>query len=352
MAASLKRYKKAAPSHHNLLERQEREAMDTVSHLLFGATLAGMAHLQPEVAADPALSAAILTAALIGSHAPDFDSALRLKGPDAYVKHHRGFSHSIPALLVWPLLIGGPSSWLWGAGEHAALVCAWTFAAVVLHVLFDLTNAYGVQCLWPFRRKWLHLDALCLTDIALVLLHGIAAGGWALGVWADPGAVCLAAWVATAVYAVWRTVHHAIVVRRVKRRFGRPLAVHVLPGLWWFNWQYVVQADTGEFHLGVIQGRRMLPFDTLPKPQDAEEHACVRVSRGTANVQALLRFAKRVYVKWQAQQDGGFLVTWTDLRFWRDKDWPFRAEVRLDDKLNVVEQRIGWHKKAWEPPYV
>jgi inner membrane protein len=96
----------------------------------------------------------------------------------------------------------------------------------------------------------------------------------------------------------------------------------------------------------------MLPFDTLPKPQDAEEHACVRVSRGTANVQALLRFAKRVYVKWQAQQDGGFLVTWTDLRFWRDKDWPFRAEVRLDDKLNVVEQRIGWHKKAWEPPYV
>lgn len=324
--------------------------MDSGSHLLFGVTLAGAAHLLPAVQNDPALSSAALCAAVIGSQAPDLDFVLRLKGIDAYVKHHRGWTHSLPALLIWPLAIGPLTAWAFGETSHIALLFAWAMIAVVLHVLCDLTNAYGVQCLLPVRKGWQHLDSICLTDPALLLAHGAAAAGWAFGWWPAAADVCLAAWLLTAVYALWRIAHHALVVRRVKKRFRGWMAVHVLPDLLWHKWYYVVQTGEG-FRMGRIVGRRQLPMAELPRADD-ESHDCVRESRRSPKVQALLHFAKRAYVKWQKQPDGGYLVTWTDLRFWRDRDWPFRAEVRLDGQLNLIEHKLGWHKRAWEPPYV
>ncbi|WP_027091493.1 metal-dependent hydrolase [Cohnella thermotolerans] len=324
--------------------------MDTGSHLLFGATLAGVAQLHPAVHGDPGLSAAVLCAALIGSNAPDLDAVCRLKGTDVYVKHHRGWSHSIPALLLWPSAIGPLTAWAFGVTPHAFLLALWAAIAVFLHVALDWTNAYGVRCLLPFRREWLHLDSLCLTDPYLIVLHATAAAGWAAGWWGHPGAVCLAAWAATALYAGWRIAHHGIAVRRVKRRYRRWQAVHVLPDPLWHRWHYVVQTEH-RYLMGQIVGRRLLPMGELPRA-DAEGHDYVRISRGAANVKALLQFAKRAYVKWQAQPDGGYLVIWTDLRFWQERHWPFRAEVRLDGQFNVIEQTLGWHKKAWEPPYV
>lgn len=324
--------------------------MDTGSHLLFGATLAGVAHLSPVVHGDPALSGAVLCAALIGSHAPDFDAVFRLKGTDAYVKHHRGWSHSLPALLLWPLIIAPLTAWAFGETSHAAIVFGWALLAVVLHVAFDLTNAYGVQCLLPVRRGWLHLDSLCLTDPFLLLLHGTAAVVWLAGGWSAPGTAFLAVWLATGAYALLRIAHHALAVRHVERQFPGAIAVHVLPDLLWHRWHYVVQTDEG-FRMGRLVGRQLHPTAQLPR-EEADVHDCVRASRRVSHVQALLHFAKRAYVKWQEQPDGGYLVTWTDLRFWRERDWPFRAEVRLDRQLNVIDQKLGWHKKAWEPPYV
>lgn len=324
--------------------------MDSGSHLLFGATLAGAAHLLPSVQSDPALSYAVLCVALAGSHAPDLDVVLRLKGPDAYVKHHRGWSHSLPAMLLWPMAIGSLAAWAFGDLSHLALLFCLALIAVVLHVLCDLTNAYGVQCLLPVRKGWLHLDSICLTDPTLLLVHGTAAIVWAVGWKGHPGEACMAAWALTALYAFWRISYHAIVVRRIRNRFRGWTAVHVLPDLLWHKWHYVVQTEQG-YHMGRMVGRRMHPAAELPR-EEVEAHDCVRESRRSPKVQALLHFAKRVYVKWQRQPDGGYLVTWTDLRFWRARDWPFRAEVRMDGQYNLLEQKLGWHKKAWEPPYV
>lgn len=324
--------------------------MDTGSHILFGVTIAGAAHLLPAVQNDPALSMAVLCVAIVGSNAPDADAVIRLRGTDAYVKHHRGWTHSVPAMLLWPLAIGSLAAWAFGETSQWLLLFGLAMAAVVLHVLCDLTNAYGVQCLLPFRRDWLHLDAICLTDPALLVAHVAAAAGWVLGLWGNPGAVCLAVWGLSFLYAAWRIAYHAVVSRRIKSRYRGWKAVHVLPDLFWHKWHYVVQNESG-YHMGSIVGRRLLPAAELPYSDD-ETAECVNESRRSPMVQALLHFAKRAYVKWQKQPDGGYLVTWTDLRFWRDRDWPFRAEVRMDGQFNLLEQKIGWHKKAWEPPYV
>jgi Predicted membrane-bound metal-dependent hydrolases len=326
--------------------------MDTGSHLLFGLSLAGLAHLNPAVQGDAMLSGAIVCATMIGSHAPDFDAVYRLRGMDEYVKHHRGWSHSIPALFLWPAAVGALTAWGWGQGEHLVLLLLWSLISVVLHVALDLTNAYGVRCLLPFRREWLHLDSLCLTDPFLLLVHLIASAFWLTGLlWAsEPGFLFVAAWSLSALYIVWRIVHHSLAVRLVKNAFPNWRAVHVLPDLRWFRWHYIVQTET-DFCMGRLQGRRIERSAALPNQID-QSHDCVRASMSLSYVQVLLNFAKRAYVKWQKQPEGGYLVTWTDLRFWREKDWPFRVEVRMDEQLNLIEQKVGWHKKAWEPPYV
>lgn len=322
--------------------------MDTGSHLLFGVTLAGIALFHPAVSHEPQLAAAVLSVTLAGSHAPDLDSFIRFKSHDAYLKHHRGLSHSLPAWFAWSIMIGSLAAWGWGFSEHLLLLCSYAFAAVAIHVLFDYTNAYGVQCLLPFRRDWFHMDALCLTDPFLVILHGSAVLYAVTGIGPHLQWVSAGAWALTLIYIVWRAVHHEIVVRRVKRRYRRWRAVHVLPGLWWFRWQYVAQTDEG-FEMGKIEGKRWLPAKHLPL---SVPHACIEATKNVSAVMTLNDFAKRKYVSWTAEPDGGYLVTWTDLRFWRDEDWPYRAEVRLDPKFNVITQQIGWYKKAWEAPYV
>lgn len=322
--------------------------MDTGSHLLFGTTLAGLAFFHPDVASDPQLAAAVISVTLAGSHAPDLDSVVRFKSHDAYLKHHRGISHSLPACFLWSGAIGGLASWGWGAGEHFVLLFCFAFLAVALHVLFDYSNAYGVQCLLPFRKEWLHLDAICLTDPFLVILHAMSAIGSIVDLWPFPQWASAFAWVITIVYVAWRAVHHELIVRRVKRRYRRWRAVHVLPGLWWFRWQYIVQTNEG-YEMGNIAGRRWLPVKHLPF---SVPHHCVEATRNVSAVRTLHEFAKREYFSWTAQPDGGYLVTWTDLRFWREKDWPYRAEVRLDEHYNVLAESIGWYKKAWEAPYV
>lgn len=322
--------------------------MDTGSHLLFGATIAGLSHLQPEIAADQTLATAVLIAALAGSHAPDLDAVFKLRSGDAYLRHHREWSHSIPAMLLWPAAIGSAAAWALGAWDHWLTVFAWTLAAVVLHVLFDWTNAYGVKWLLPFKQKWYHLDALCLTDPLLMGMHGLIVVGWAAGQWSNPAMICLGAWAITAVYVGWRIVHHRLVLRRLRRRFRKALAIHVLPSLWWFRWSYVAETPEG-FEMGDISGRRLLPAKKLPA---AQNHECVNATLRSSAVKTLRLFSKRTYFSWNREPDGGYLVTWTDLRFWRQKDWPYRAEIRLDGQLNVVDQSIGWYKKMWEAPYV
>ncbi|WP_373231521.1 metal-dependent hydrolase [Cohnella sp.] len=322
--------------------------MDTGSHLLFGVTLAGLSLFHPDVASSSQLAAAVLSVTLAGSHAPDLDSVVRFKSHDAYLKHHRGLSHSIPAWFIWAGMIGGLAAWVWGFGEHILLLSSFALLAVAIHVLFDWTNAYGVQCLLPFRKAWLHLDALCLTDPFLLIIHASVGIGGLMGLWPYAHWACIGAWGITIAYVVWRVIHHEVVIYRVKRRHRGWRAIHVLPGLWWFRWQYVVQTDKG-FEMGVVDGRRLLPSRNIPF---SAPHACIEASRYVAAVQTFHDFAKRKHVSWKEHPDGGYLVTWTDLRFWREKDWPYRAEVRLDDQLNVLTERIGWYKRAWEAPYV
>lgn len=320
--------------------------MDTASHLLFGATLAGLAMLQPEVAQDPALAHAVLTATMLGSHAPDFDTVIRLKSYTAYVRHHRGITHSLPALIVWPVALALPIAALFGVWPHVLTLLLWTFAAVVFHVGLDWFNVYGVQCFRPFSQRWHHLDTLSLFEPFLFAVHTAGLLLWASGA-AKAGPMFLGIYAATFVYIGIRWLHHGAVVRKVKRELRMEGICHVVPSLWWFHWQFVLETDE-LFYNGIVRWGRVIVQDEFGKDRS---HPAIQATLGTDGVRAFLHFAQRVHVGLTERNDG-YEVQWRDLRFWHQHKLPFGVDVRLDRELNVVSHTLGWTKKAWEPPYV
>jgi inner membrane protein len=320
--------------------------MDTGSHLLFGATLGGLAMLQPEVAHNPSLAHAVLTATMIASHAPDFDSVVRLKSYAAYVRHHRGVTHSLPALAVWPAVLSVPILGAFGVWPHALTVFLWTMAAVVLHVFLDWLNAYGVQCFRPLSRRWHHLDILALFEPFLFLVHGAGLLLWAVGA-AQPGPIFLAVYALTFVYIAVRGLQHARVVQSVKRKLGREGVCHVIPSLWWFHWQFVFETER-HFYNGTVRYGKISVQDVFDKDFS---HPAIQATLGVDGVRAFLHFAQHVHVKLTERQNG-YEVQWRDLRFWHNHKLPFGVDVKLDRELNVESDTLGWTKKAWDPPYV
>lgn len=305
--------------------------MDTGSHLLFGATLAGLAMLQPEVAHDPAVAHAVLTATLLGSHAPDFDSIVRLKSYSAYVRHHRGLTHSLPALVVWPAILSVPIAAAYGVWAHWLTVALWTMAAVVLHVGLDWLNVYGVQCFRPLSRRWHHLDILALFEPPLFAMHAAGLLLWTFGA-AKPGPTFLVIYALTFVYIAVRSWQHAKVVSKVKREIGQAGVCHVVPSLWWFHWQFVFESER-RFYNGTVRYGRVSVRDVFDKERT---HPAIQATLGTDGVRAFLHFAQRVHVKLTERHDG-YDVQWREMRFWHNHKLPFGDRERWQSVYSLAQ---------------
>ncbi|GIQ68237.1 metal-dependent hydrolase [Xylanibacillus composti] len=319
--------------------------MDTGSHLLFGATLAGLAMLDPVVAGQPQLAHAVLAGTLIGSHAPDFDTLTRLKGFTAYLKHHRGLSHALPALFVWPVLVSLPLAWIFGVQDGWLHLFAWTMAAVCFHVFLDAFNAYGVQCFRPITRKWVHLDILCLYEPFLFGLHAAGLAAWLVTDW-PPGPLFAAVYASTFAYIALRALHHRHSLVTFRKRYGIYGSCHLIPTLNWFRWQYIVEQD-GRFQVGLVCKGRMESQEIL----EQDDNPAIQATRGMDGVRAFLQFAQRIHVSCKENEDG-YEVKWSDVRFSHRHKLSFGVDVKLDRNLRVISQRAGYRKKGYEPPYI
>lgn len=320
--------------------------MDTGSHLLLGVTLAGLAHATGFVGTDPAVGQALMIATVVGSHAPDFDTVARLRGISSYIRFHRGITHSIPALFLWPLVISVPLAWGFDVMGQLATLYFWTWIAVVFHVFLDMLNAYGVQCIRPLNRSWVHMDVLAIFEPFVFALH-VAAAVWWLGFGGDAVILFPAAYGITFVYIGVRAWQHARLVKRVASALDTKGVCHVIPSFHPFHWRFVVETSD-RFYTGKIEYAHVLLEEIYPKQQ---RNDIIQATIGVDGVRAFLGFAQRIHVTWKECQDG-YEVVWSDVRFWYNRKLPFGVDVRLDHDLNVVHHRLGWRKKAWDPPYV
>lgn len=311
--------------------------MDTLTHAVMGVTLAGLARLDPAVADRPDLATAILLATAIGSQAPDFDGLARLGGPAAYVRYHRGPTHSLPALLVWPWLIAGGVELALGPLPFWPLLI-WTSIAVFVHVLTDLLNSYGTQVFWPFAQRWVAWNVLPIFDPVLFALHVLGLALWTAGL--EPGPLFAAVYVATGAFCAWRWAVHRRVVWAVRRAIGDlRTRVTVLPTFSLRAWN-VIADDGRTVRVGAWRNGQLTWLDALSRPPS--NHPAVRASRTHPFVRALLSFT-RYAVPRLRPIGGGIEVRWVDVRFrTANGHYPLVAAVFVDRNGHVKEAAIGW----------
>ncbi|TDF98336.1 metal-dependent hydrolase [Paenibacillus piri] len=320
--------------------------MDTASHLVLGATLAGLAYIEPAVASEASLAQAVLIGTLIGSHAPDFDAVLRVRGFASYIQYHRGLTHSIPALFIWPAIISLPLCIAFHLFPYWHVLYMWIFIAVAFHVFLDTLNCYGVQSARPFSKHWVHLDILSIFEPFLFVLHGAGLVLWLLYEY-DPAPLFLWIYALTFGYIILRAWQHQVRVCRIVNEFNVSGVYHVIPGFHLFHWRFVVEADDC-FYTGKIVYSKVVLEAVYPKE---ERNTIIQATMGVDGVRAFLGFAQRIHVTCKVVKNG-YEVSWSDVRFSHGRKLSFGVDVCLDREMKVVSHRIGWRKKAWDPPFV
>ncbi|WP_378953476.1 metal-dependent hydrolase [Pelosinus sp. sgz500959] len=137
--------------------------MDSLSHALIGIAVAGLSGHQLSLN-DP-----IYLATILGAQAPDFDIITQIKGNFSYIKQHRSFSHSLPGLAIWSLLIGILLHFFMPQ-THLLSLLGWAFAGGLSHIMIDYFNTHGAAILWPFRKERKSLYLLNVVDPILLVL--------------------------------------------------------------------------------------------------------------------------------------------------------------------------------------
>lgn len=175
--------------------------MDPVAHTLFGATLAEGGLKKKTAMATAAL--------LIGANIPDVDAVAILWGSDTALHFRRGWTHGLPALLLWPFFLAGallltdrvlqrtrwrrtdvtadirtaraeardqhaPGQKSSHPSVHKGWLLAISFIAVWSHPLLDWLNTYGIRLLMPLDGTWFYGDTLFIIDPWVWLLTAAA----------------------------------------------------------------------------------------------------------------------------------------------------------------------------------
>lgn len=310
--------------------------MDTGTHLVMGIALGGLAMADPVVAGHPMTMTAVIAGTIIGSQAPDIDTVLKLRNNAVYIRHHRGATHSIPAVMTWPLLISG-ALWLLMPEANLLHLWLWTFLAVFLHVFVDIFNSYGTQALRPFSNKWVALGVINTFDPIIFGAHVIALMIWAFG--APPVLTMGILYGLLVLYYISRFAVQSAIKQAVRRTIPGATDIIVAPTMRYFQWR--VAADTDRHHyVGRAYGRSINIYDKfLKKP--LPENELMQTALKDKNLAAFTSFSP-IY-RWEINEFGDlYEVRLIDLRYRSNDYYPFVAVAHLDKDYKIVNSYTGW----------
>lgn len=311
--------------------------MDSGTHLVMGVALGGLALADPVVADSTVTFAAVMAGTILGSQAPDVDTVLKLRNNAIYIRHHRGITHSIPAVILWPIAITGLLSLIFQEANVLHL-WLWTFLAVFLHVFVDIFNAYGTQALRPFSKKWVALGVINTFDPYIFAFHCIGILIWAFG--ANPVLTFSIMYAIIVGYYVLRFTVQTAVKKAVHNTIQDEDYVIVAPTMRFFYWRIAAASKT-HYYVGRAYGRTINIYDKFeihPIPKTP----LVETALKDPNLSAFVSFSP-IY-RWEISEleSGLTEVRLIDLRYRSNDRYPFVAVAHLDDDLNIVNSYTGW----------
>lgn len=129
--------------------------MDPITHTLSGIVIKQLGFKRK----------AALAVILISAIAPDIDYVTRIWGTDVFLRYHRGITHGILALFLFPAIMGALFKNKGGFFYYYAL----SFLAYGTHIFLDLTNQYGTRILSPLDWNQYSFDLTFIIDPYITL---------------------------------------------------------------------------------------------------------------------------------------------------------------------------------------
>ncbi|WP_071458747.1 metal-dependent hydrolase [Bacillus massilinigeriensis] len=310
--------------------------MDTGTHVVMGLALGGLATLDPVVASSPVTASSVLAATIIGSQIPDIDTVLKLRNNAVYIRNHRGMTHSVPAVILWPLLITVVIL-LFSPDANPLHLWMWAQLAVFLHVFVDIFNAYGTQALRPFSPKWVALGIINTFDPFIFGLHVAGLLLWLFG--ANPGYTFLAVYAVLVSYYINRYLYKRKLMGIVREMIPDATEIIIAPTMRYHQWRVAVM-NRHQFFVGRAHRDNVNiidQFDRVPVP----ETPVLKAAKKDENLSAFLSFSP-VY-RWVLDEyHDHYEVKFIDLRYRSNGHYPFVAVVHLDKDLHIMSSYTGW----------
>lgn len=310
--------------------------MDTGTHVVMGIALGGLSLIDPVVAGSTLTTTAVIAGTIIGSQAPDIDTVLKLRNNAVYIRHHRGITHSIPAVILWPILIAGVL-WLILPEANLLHLWLWTFLAVFVHVFVDIFNSYGTQALRPFSRKWVALGVINTFDPIIFGIHVVGLLLWMFGL--NPVPTFLTMYAIIVVYYISRfAVQHAV-KNSVKHTIPDADEIIVAPTMKFLQWRVAAISKTHHY-VGRAYGRSITIYDKFER-KPLPESDLVKAALKDKNLSAFTSFSP-IY-RWEITEfDHIYEVRLIDLRYRSNDYYPFVAVAHLNENLEIVNSYTGW----------
>jgi inner membrane protein len=311
-------------------------SLDTGTHIVMGLALGGLATLDPVVVDHSHTATSVLIAVIAGSQIPDIDTVLKFKNNATYIRNHRGITHSIPAVLLWPLVIVG-ILYPFYPETNLLHLWLWTFLAVFLHVFVDIFNAYGTQALRPFSSKWVALGVINTFDPFIFGIHVFGLILWGLG--SDPGYTFIGIYAILVYYYILRFMARRNVYKKVTMMIPDATEILISPTMRFHQWKIAVMNEH-QFFVGRSDNKQVTILDQFNRVE-VPQTPVLDAAKKDANLSAFLSFSP-VY-RWEVDEyDDFYEVRFIDLRY-RSKDYyPFVAVVQLNLDLDIKTSYTGW----------
>lgn len=310
--------------------------MDTGTHIVMGAAICGLSLADPVVATDSVTMSAVFIGVVSGSLIPDVDTVLKLRNNAVYIRNHRGITHSIPAVLLWPLVISILLSFLFPTSEFFH-VWAWTFLAVFLHVFVDIFNSYGTQALRPFSNHWVAIGVINTFDPIIFALHVIAIAFWLFGM--EPVLTFSILYIVVFLYYLLRFAVKAAVKHAVRSTIPNADHIFIAPTMHFFQWR--VAASNSEFHyVGRAYGRSVNIYDRFER-EAMPKSPYIDAAMKDKNIEAFVSFSP-IY-RWSVSYvEDLYEIRLIDLRYRSKGYYPFVAVAHINKDMEVVNSYTGW----------
>lgn len=290
--------------------------MDTLTHALSGALLARAICVRPAVPPPAVLAGTVpgrfsapwdgragaplpWQAVVVGTVAaafPDIDFVVAWAGDMAYLRHHRGVTHSLLLAPLWAWLLAWLTSrWFATTRAQAAgwkSLYAVALAGLLIHIVGDWITPFGTMMLAPLSDARFGLGAMFIIDLVFtgVLLAGLALAAvfprrrWpaVLGLVAASGWVVLASDARSDAIAFGHEhAQRAGIDARAIEAMPRPASP--------FNWTVTV-FDGERYHVADLNTRRREPLVAAPDASFVRRLSAPYQPAATASWRVLPKF--------------------------------------------------------------